>query len=1186
MLSLGCSKSFSWPMQKGNFLQDFNIPPFFVLFLSSHSLIVNIIIFIARTRAYAQVDPMRFFYQIFVVNPSIGHETVLSSKEVKTSSSNNNNNSPLFNVNNNDNSNNNHNKKYQNNQQQQQYKNNNSNNIQATSNSNVSLNGSNAKRPNEANNKTSNFSSIASSSSSGLINKPHDTKSVRFASVKPKTSNKSVAYKGKHSNDEAKCDDAPVDADSCYSFSDEKPLKVAFVSSKNAKGSKTYNILPASGGSNGNVSPSTSSASKPDFKSLRSNVSHNVCGSAASNDSTYHNDSSKFNNSGTVTENDPKQNSAKVTKTEHNAFTSKSAMKHGGGGGGDAKQKNKTASNDGKNNRNGNTIQNSPNIVVSIPQHRRVSFSDDVFDNMSLAELKTANKKSKNGSSPRSDRYDDDEKKELPKLKIALSNLKAKITSPKHKEKSRKEPETNQSNDTVLDYVGLKPVSQSSDNSRSPKSDDSTDHGHKKRKKSGKHSKEPKRRKLHAEISSQEEESLKLKVKITGGKPSKHERKSSVTSSDENSSSSSTTAGSDAKEIESPIIEAISASPGRTAAEAQPCKPTAPPPNASPARVQEDDVVFVSSTKSPNTKTVKFAPWKEPKANTQRASPVSSAASSVKPTFAVPVGKPKVAKPQSMVDFRSRGVFSPPHVPNYPTFHLPPPKLISASPHLSPLKRSSSVDSRPEQPKMPKLDVPARKNTIPNLIKATPPMKNSAIANKSMKPNELFYNSSLSSKYTREVHTTKPLPMLLPQGSVTVSEISNTDSQAYASGASGSRPALEIVRIPANVPTVDQHHKQQLQLQAASLGQKANRPMPSTIPLMKIKNASNQIKLNARDSEGNAVLDLSGRNSRSPSHSPSPPTIANRQLNTYSSASLPRLVTVSAPNSSQSQSMTIKSAPMSIAVSNSLTRTVNANMSRVMPKNAIPSSIASANNNKNSSVRNGNGMQATQRDKLPPPLFPVGSAMSSARHLQMPKLNEIGKSRPNGPVRQQNASVRNIPNPSALAFRNQGVQQKAPRERSSPPTAVSVASATGFTTASPKAQSPTLPAGNRTPTYTSASVDISVKNRSDAVTITPMLRNMDPATATALLLSTLAPISKQLKAPTLSKQNFNTDMNSSGGRNNNNEIIDAKLIAAKKNQHIERVAATLRAAAANEASAPQRLSMSPVSKSTGTSISS
>lgn len=1152
---------------------------------------------------------MRFFYQIFINSPNVGRETVLSSKEVKTPS-NNNSNSPLFNVNSNSN------KKYQNNQQQQQqHNNNNTNNMQSTSNS-IDTSVSNAKRPNDTNSAANSCASTSSTNIAG--NNASDAKSARFTSVKSKANKTAtkLALKGKSSGDESNGNND----DSCYSFSDEKPLKVAFVSSKNAKGSKTYNVYPA--GNNGNSSPNGNggaNANKPDFKSLRSNGTHYTV-SSIGNDSKHYNDSNKLNNSGTVTPNDSKEyksNSPRAVTVQSIASSAalkdKTATKHSG----DAKNKSKTGLNDGKGNRNSNAIINSPNIVVSIPQNRRVSFTDDAFENMSLADLKTANKKAKNGSSLKSN-DDSNERKELPKLKIAISNLKAKITSPKIKDKSRKEPSPPY--DPVLDYVGLKPVTLAGENSRSPdlKSDESSEHGHKKRKKSGKHSKEPgsKRRKLHAEISSQEEESLKLKVKITGGKPSKHERKNSFVSSDENSSSS-TTSGSDVKEIESP----------RYSPTQKRRKQTPTPPSASPARVDDSnddssDVVFVSSTKQTSPKTVKFVTFKEP----LRVPPVPKSnqpqpqTKASKPTFAVPVGKPKVAKPQTMSEMQAKGMFSPPHFPNYPTFHLPPPKLVSVSPvspklapiSAAPLKRSLSTDDRPQPPKQPKVESVARKQNIPNLIKATPTMKTSVNTNKSAQAKEVFYNSAMSSTYTREIHTKKPLPMLLPPASISVTEVSGGDAanSAYATSDLTGRPALEIVRINSNVPTVDQRHKQvdkmrppQPQKAQAPQVQKSIRPMPPTIPLLKIKNASKQMKINAiadkmsREGEGNGVLDLSGRSSRSPTQSPSPPSNNNNpQATIISNTTLPRLVTVSSANTNSSQNMIIKSAPMSIAQHNFTRNNINNAMSKIFTKNmnSVPSSIASANHNK--TVANDKNMirnsDINSRDKLqsPPPLLSM-MLPGGTRNLPVPKLNEIGKSRPNGPVRQQNASVRNVPNPSALLFRNQGAQPKLSAERSSPPTAVSVASSTSSTgsiSASYKSQSPTLPAGNRTPAHSIGKTEIVLARKpNDRVTSGNNTSGITtPTTTTSLYLTSLTPISKQLKAPTLTKHHLLTssDINSRG-RNNNNDIGDAKSNAAKMSQ-IERVAANLRAAAANDANATQRMSLNAVQKNATTSVSS
>lgn len=1160
---------------------------------------------------------MRFFYQIFINSPTVARETLLSLKEVKASS-NNDSNSPLFNVS----SNNSHNKKYQNNQQQQQHNKYGSNSFQTMSDS-IGKSVSNAVQ--QSNDINDNKNDSSSNDSTGNVSY---AKSARFISVKSKAQKNGakLASKNKSSGSDVSCFSG-INDDSCYSFSDEKPLKVAFVSSKNAKGSKTYNVIPA--GNNGNSSPNSNegaNANKPDFKSLRSNVTHHSV-SGIGSDSKHHNDSNKLNNSGTVTPNDSKERKSNSPRADtvqsiasSGAMKDKTTAKHGG----DAKNKNKTGLSDGKSNRNsnGNAIINSPNIVVSIPQNRRVSFTDDAFENMSLAELKTANRKTKSGSSPKpsDESY---EKKELPKLKIAITNLKAKITSPKIKDKSKKEPSPPY--DPVLDYVGLKPVVSANDSSRSSesKSEESLDYGHKKRRKSGKHSKEPgsKRRKLHAEISSQEEESLKLKVKITGGKSSKHERKNSFASSDENSSSS-TTSGSDFKELESPR-----SSPRRDSSQKK-RKQTPTPPSASPARVDESnddsaDVVFVSSTKQPSTKTVKFVTFKEPPvAPAPKSNPTALKAPGNKPTFAVPVGKAKVAKQQTITEMQAKGMFSPPHFPNYPTFHLPPPKLVSVSPKLAPIssapaapmKRSSSIEERAPPAKQPKLESLARKQNIPNLIKATPTMKTTANANKSAATKEIFYNSAMSSTYTREIQTKKPLPMLLPPASISVTEVSGGDAanSAYATCDLTGRPALEIVRINSNVPTVDQRHKQvekmrqpQQQKPQVPPVQRIIRPMPPTIPLLKIKNASKQMKIIAlgdkagKESEGSGVLDLSGRSSRSPTQSPSPPARNNKSpAPLVSAANLPRLVTVSSASANNSQNVTVKSAPMSIA--NNFSRTINSTMTKLITKNlnSVPLSIASANHNKaiggdRSTARSNDSLS---RDKLqsPPPLLPVVPMMlsSGARHLPVPRLNEIGKSRPNGPVRQQNASVRSVPNPSALLFRNQGGQPKPAMERLSPPTAVSVASNTSSTASifiGPKSQSPTLPSGNRTPSHSIGKVDIiSARGQSDRATSAVVTSSIcTPTMASSLYLTSLTPISKQLKAPTLTKHHLLTSTNAANGqgRNNNNDVGDAKSNAAKRSQ-IERVAANLRAAAANDANTTQRLALNTVQKNATTSVSS
>lgn len=212
-----------------------------------------------------------------------------------------------------------------------------------------------------------------------------------------------------------------------------------------------------------------------------------------------------------------------------------------------------------------------PSVVVSIPQHRRRnSMSDDHYNYFSLSKLKTANKKLKSSATKPSvsveksvmQKYVNEpkkvEKRNVPKLKIELTRLPQVPKS--HEEEVQSPPfEMISFPSNITEYakhIGLKPVEatclldtppvstdDTESTSQESKADDFTDKSlHKKRKKSNKHSKEPggKRRKLHAEISSQQKESLKFKLKLTAAnKPSKSERKVSFSGSSDDGTGSS-----------------------------------------------------------------------------------------------------------------------------------------------------------------------------------------------------------------------------------------------------------------------------------------------------------------------------------------------------------------------------------------------------------------------------------------------------------------------------------------------------------------------------------------------------------------------------------------------------------------------------------------------------------------------
>lgn len=862
----------------------------------------------------------------------------------------------------------------------------------------------------------------------------------------------------------------------------------------------------------------------------------------------------------------------------------------------------------------------SPNIVVSIPQSRRISMSDENVENLSLAMLKTANKKNKANSYKQSISVDenllrkyagtDDVKRDIPKLKIELSSLRTKVTTIPNEKKSR-DQEFERSYHSQVDlteyakHIGLKPIDRDPEFDVTNKYENSDKSSHKKRKKSNKHSKEPgsKRRKMHAEISSQEEESLKLKVKITANKPSKHERKSS---SDEKKTS--------------PQHEQHKLEEKKKLLELRKVRHK--------PKSDDADVIITQITYPSQSSSTVFA---KPK-------PVQQQQQDIKK----PLPKtylPGMKAQSKLPDIRpiNNKIFSPPHVPNYPSFTMPAQKLyqprlapISSTTHAA-LKRSASIDGYLPLQKQAKLE-PISRKVIPNLIRT-----NSKVYSPTDRKPEPYYNSAMSATYTHEITTKKQAPILLPPTSISVTKIKDIPKLSPTSTIT--RPALEIVRIPSTTPTLDQ--------QAAA--KQPQRPIPQTIPLAKIKRAS-QSSLSpfstTKMSNGGSSkdkkplirldttpLDLSGKSidmknmsPKNKSPPPAPPidiidiTTPTKSINEKSTKQ-ENLVNNKVQRTNEIKSGNLpKSNPdanLVKSISGDVTKiytSLASTTTQWSPRTETASMLLDRKINelKNNEQRLQNlkllSESALNREKLSvstsTSAVTTTTTVNNRQQLSstMPKLNDINNKmiRP-APVRQQNASVRNVPNPSALAFR---YHEMVPKQ--SPP------SSSSFSTNSSSSPPPTPPSSTNVPVTSSKTLSASPLNSSSSNSTTAqqlMSLATSANTTTIGTNQTLPSLTTKMVSPTTTttvataattttptinqqqqlikqnqhqqqqqvqniKSNTSSNVQSNNGSTaaattttvttNNNDTNDAKLIAAKKNLHIEKLAATLRAAAASE----------------------
>uniref|UniRef100_A0A182NIE5 RAWUL domain-containing protein n=1 Tax=Anopheles dirus TaxID=7168 RepID=A0A182NIE5_9DIPT len=854
---------------------------------------------------------------------------------------------------------------------------------------------------------------------------------------------------------------------------------------------------------------------------------------------------------------------------------------------------------------------------------------------------------------------------EIPRLKI---DLKAKLSVPREKTPGLSPPSSSSSSaatspssassvasstgkspvwpmgkEEYAKTIGLKPVYAASAQ-ETQEAAYSSSSSHRKRKK-GKHSKEAgsrdgKRRKLHAEISSQHDESLKMKVKITE-KPPKHERLKSAGNEEDTTQPKSPPA---------PVVQEQQLAPPPP----PPPPPTPPPPAqaqapASPPKVapkviditkDDDEVKFVKERKLTVEKTVPPPPATvavavpkdslvtsasgsaaaKDKLNEMRnvrhkpmvyipnldrslsadAPGVSSSINSLLESVAakVPMLKPTPALiPTSTAASSAMAGKSQPRTPilarpmpscpplAYPMVSSPvtsstsgPIRTMAAPPAI---KRSISTDNAGSSNavKVPRLEPPslvAPVSLMPAKQPIQAPMFNFAKGANRAKaaqqaagitpslPEHVPYRSPISATYTKEIPAIKkPVPnLLLPPATVSVTKMSDIVSSTSSSSSSSSsydngRPAVEILRIPPNAPVADKPTLAPFTTTMPKMNVKTTRPPPATIPLIKIKKPT-----------------VPGAESTTGTTNPP-------GMTPISSTIRPKVSVRSASDPTSS----ISSSNTNILDLSGGTGTGRRLSDDVIILDNSPVKNITEGTNRSRVVDTGRSKSSSGVSfagvKRPPEMinFPMstsastmasqGSAPATVQRTlaPLPKLTEINRHR-SLTVRQPNASIRSIPNPSALAFR--GTQSGVPAPSVSSTThAAMMSMMSTLATSSSQQSNGGLTASSRANGNASNAPLTAVKSgvsHSNGSAARQQVSSGMPGISTS---------NSGLKNNTDSKPVNGAPTPSNNNNNNNSKVANANTgLSAKKT--IEKVAAVLKAAAAtNVDSSSQRGTSTP-----------
>ncbi|XP_049545961.1 mucin-19 [Anopheles darlingi] len=812
--------------------------------------------------------------------------------------------------------------------------------------------------------------------------------------------------------------------------------------------------------------------------------------------------------------------------------------------------------------------------------------------------------------------------KEIPRLKIELPRLKSSkvgsspsssssssaATSPSSSAASSstgKSPVWPMAKEEYAKTIGLKPVYAAvpapieEETTKRRKERDEPEEGidglasssHRKRKK-GKHSKEAgKRRKLHAEISSQQDASLKMKVKLTE-KPPKHERQRS-TGNEEDSPPAINTASSS----NSTVPPQVSAAPSKPKT-----PPTLPPMVSVPvppvvpevAKViditkDDDDVKFVHEQQPPKPGGIAAAVSAKDKLSEMRAirhkpmvyipnldrslsadsasgtafnsliesvqakvgnrplvtaapaPPVTTAPTTtqqqVSSTTATPssiASVPMVPKPTPALIAAAAGlppagsggpsslvgksqprtpILSPRTMQSYPPLAYPltntttatsaPPAMTGVSSAgirsmATPIKRSISNDSSNgstglPQPKLARMEPPSLVSPLvgPTAKKSTPiqaPMFNFAKgANRAKAAQQaaglmiqqqqqqqqqqqlavepLPYRSPISSSYTKELGSKKPIPnLLIPPSSISVTKMSDLGASSVGSHAAAAmvdcRPPVEILRIPHTAPVADKPTLSPFTTAPATpkpssgTTPKTTRPPPATIPLIKIKKPAT--------SAGESVT-TGGPLGAPPGMTP------------LKAGMLHKLAAVRPQSeSSKSGSTSGGTGSNNVLDLSGMRQPTFSDEVIILDHSPVKAGSSVVDPGTKAARPDGNRNRKFTSDMMGFPV-PVSttttttSTISGKTLAPLPKLTEINRNR-NLAVRQPNASIRSIPNPSALAFR--GAQSATMTSGGGPGSAAGGSSSMAVSTTSSAPNRPTngngTSAGAATATVTAA----------------------------------------------------------------------------------------------------------------------
>ncbi|XP_058459753.1 mucin-2 [Malaya genurostris] len=584
-------------------------------------------------------------------------------------------------------------------------------------------------------------------------------------------------------------------------------------------------------------------------------------------------------------------------------------------------------------------------------------------------------------------------------------------------------------------------------------------------------------------------------------------------------------------------------------------------------------------------------------------------------------------------------VFSPRHTPNYPPLALQsvqkrilPQQAYSANSVYQPrsanaaFKRSTSVDSGstynipPKTPRVDLMELNAQNRLMKKPIYA--PMfnfvKGASLArngnpNMPTSANDVPYKSPISSTYTKEVNPKKSVPsLLLPPSSISVTKMTDITPQPPPVD---NRPALEIVRIPSTAPVADKPNQVSVANATASksnLTPKTTRPPPPTIPLIKIKKSvslpeqptspisPSVFQVTSTGTNSSKNLTTSTASSQDTSGALDLTTRANDDLIILeSSDSLtsklngnePKPRATKAPTGDrrpEAQNKTTSDGKVEIdsnrlELINSLIQTSAASMIKAgsgvmakfqsagipglkLPADMIGYAISSTSSNSSNMPKLG----LTYSSATP-------TTTTTVKSIPMPKLTEINRNR-NAAVRQPNPSVRNIPNPSALAFRNQttaAISSSSGLLTSTSSASFSLASnsspITSLTTTSPATRVMNL--NMKLNNVNTAGQKSSVNNNgigSTADTFSSIgtfgkTHTNSVSTTTSSVSSASANLNGNSSSNSINNNNNNNNKNdnvssTSGSSNNNNNNNNNSTNGGKKT--IEKVAAGLKAAAA------------------------